>query len=127
MPLLDELRQWLDKTLRRPMNSEKLKKTVTYLHNQWPKLIRYTENDAWPIDNNTAENAIRPMVVGRKNWLFAATEKGAKASANIYSLVETAKTNNVELSIYLKEVFTRIPAATCIEDIEALLTWNVVR
>lgn len=63
----------------------------------------------------------------RKNWLFAATEKGAKASANLYSLVETAKANNVEPSIYLKEVFTRLPAATCVEDIEALLPWNVAK
>jgi transposase len=109
------------------MNSEKLKKAVTYLHNQWPKLIRYTENGAWPIDNNAAENAIRPMVIGRKNWLFAATEKGAKASANLYSLVESAKANNVEPSVYLKEVFTRLPVATCVEDIEALLPWNIAK
>jgi hypothetical protein len=67
------------------------------------------------------------MVIGRKNWLFAATEKGAKASANLYSLVETAKANNVEPSVYLKEVFTRLPAATCVEDIEALLPWNIVK
>jgi transposase len=127
LPLLDQLRQWLDKSLQRPLNSEKLKKAVTYLHNQWPKLIRYAENGAWPIDNNAAENAIRPMVVGRKNWLFAATEKGAMASANLYSLIETAKANNVEPSIYLKEVFTRLPAATCIEDVEALLPWNVAK
>tara|TARA_B110001452_G_scaffold152945_1_gene127259 strand:+ start:915 stop:2477 length:1563 start_codon:yes stop_codon:yes gene_type:complete len=127
VPLLDELRQWLDKTIKRPMNSEKLKKAVTYLHNQWPKLIRYAENGAWPIDNNAAENAIRPMVVGRKNWLFAATEKGAKASANLYSLVETAKANNVEPSVYLKEVFTRLPAVTCVEDIEELLPWNIAK
>ena len=127
MPLLEQLRQWLDKTLQRPINSDKLKKAVTYLHNQWPKLIRYTENGAWPIDNNAAENAIRPMVIGRRNWLFSATEKGAKASANLYSLVETAKTNNVEPSVYLKEVFTRLPAATCVEDIEALLPWNIAK
>jgi len=127
LPLLDQLRQWLDKSLERPLSSEKLKKAVTYLHNQWPKLIRYTENGAWPIDNNVAENAIRPMVIGRKNWLFAATEKGAMASANLYSLVETAKANNVEPSIYLKEVFTRLPAATCVEDVEALLPWNVAK
>ncbi len=127
VPLLDQLRQWLDKNIQRPMNSEKLKKAVTYLHNQWPKLIRYTENGAWPIDNNAAENAIRPMVIGRKNWLFAATEKGAKASANLYSLVETAKANNVEPSVYLKEVFTRLPAATCVEDVEALLPWNTAK
>jgi hypothetical protein len=63
--LLKQLRQWSDKTLQRPINSDKLKKAVTYLHNQWPKLIRYTEKGAWPIDNNAAENAIRPMVIGR--------------------------------------------------------------
>ncbi len=125
VPVLQKLRQWLDKTIERPINSDALKKAVKYLHNQWPKLIRYTENGTWPIDNNAAENAIRPMVVGRKNWLFAATEKGAKASANLYSLVETAKANNVEPSIYLKYVFTKLPQATCVEDIEALLPWNM--
>jgi transposase len=75
----------------------------------------------WLIDNNAAENTIRSMVIRRKNWLFATTEKGAKASVNIYSLIETAKANNVEPSVYLKEVFTRLPAATCVEDVEALL------
>ena len=56
-----------------------------------------------------------------------ATEKGEKVSANFYSLVETAKANNVEPSIYLKEVFTRLPAATCVEDVEALLPWNITK
>lgn len=125
--MLNELREWLDKTLQRPLNSEKVKKAVTYLHNQWPKLIRYTENGAWPIDNIAAENAIRPMVIGRKNWLFAATETGLKASANLYSLVETAKANHIEPSVYLKEVFTRLPVVSCEEDIEALLPWNVAK
>lgn len=124
-PLLAKLKVWLDKTLSRSINSGKLKIALTYLHNQWPKLIRYTENGAWPIDNNAAENTIRPMVVGRKNWLFAATEKGAKASANLYSLVETAKANGVEPSIYLKEVFTKLPQSSCVEDIEALLPWII--
>lgn len=125
VPLLAALRAWLDKTMARPMNSEKLTTAVKYLHNQWPKLIRYTENGAWPIDNNAAENAIRPFTVGRKNWLFASTEKGAKASANLYSLVETAKANQIEPSVYLTYVFTHLPQATCVEDIEALLPWNM--
>jgi len=63
-------------------------------------LIRYTENGAWPIDNNLAENCIRPLVIGRKNWLFAATADGAKASANLYSLAETAKANGIDPSEY---------------------------
>jgi hypothetical protein len=74
-----------------------------------------------------AENAIRPVVIGRRNWLFAATEKGAKASANLYSLVETAKSRSVEPSVYLKEVFTRLPKATCVEDVEALLPWDIAK
>lgn len=98
---------------------------MTYLNNQWPKLIRYTENGAWPIDNNLAENCIRPFVIGRKNWLFAATAEGAKASANLYSLVETAKANDLEPSAYLKNIFTLLPQAKTVDDVEALLPWNI--
>jgi transposase len=75
VPLLERIRQWLNKTLQRPINSDKLKKAVIYLHNQWPKLIRYTEIGAWPIDNNTAENAIRSMVIGRKTGCLPLQKK----------------------------------------------------
>jgi hypothetical protein len=95
------------------------------LNNQWPKLIRYTEKGAWPIDNNLAENSIRPFVIGRKNGLFAATVDGAKASANLYSLVETAKANNIEPSAYLKSILTLLPQAQTVEDVTALLPWNI--
>ena len=125
LPAVKKLRQWLDKTLQHPVNSAKLTKALTYLNNQWPKLIGYLDDGAYPIDNNTAENAIRPFVIGRKNWLFAATPKGATASANLYSLVETAKANNLSPSDYLQNVFTQLPAAQNIDDIEALLPWNV--
>ena len=125
LPILATIKEWLDKSLRQVVNSAKLKKALTYLNNQWPKLIRYTENGAWPIDNNLAENCIRPFVVGRKNWLFAATADGAKASANLYSLAETAKANGIEPSAYFKAIFTLLPQAKTVEDIEALLPWNV--
>lgn len=125
LPILAALRKWLDKSLKHPVKSAKLAKALTYLNNQWPKLIRYTENGTWPIDNNLAENSIRPFVVGRKNWLFAATVGGANASANLYSLVETAKANDLEPSEYLKTIFTLLPQAKTIDDIEALLPWNV--
>jgi hypothetical protein len=75
--------------------------------------------------NNRCENAIRPFVVGRKGWLFSDTVKGAMASANLYSLVETAKTNNVEPHAYLSLLFERLPYAKSVEDFEALLPWNV--
>ena len=125
IPILNELRQWLDKSLLHSVKSSKLSKALTYLDNQWKKLSRYTENGAWPIDNNHAENTIRPLVVGRKNWLFAATAKGANASANLYSLIETAKANNIEPSEYLRIIFTKLPQAKSVEDIEALLPWNI--
>ena len=125
LPILAAMKKWLDKSLKHPVKSAKLTKALTYLNNQWPKLIRYTENGAWPIDNNLAENSIRPFVVGRKNWLFTATPQGAKASANLYSLVETAKANDLEPSAYLKAVFTLLPQAKTLEDVEALLPWNI--
>lgn len=125
IPILNSFKKWCDKSLLYPVKSEKLKKALIYLSNQWPKLIRYTENGAWPIDNNLAENTIRPLVVGRKNWLFAATVDGANASANLYSLVETARANEIEPSYYLKMIFTLLPQATCVENIEALLPWNI--
>jgi transposase len=79
----------------------------------------------FPIDNNPAENAIRPFVIGRKNWLFSATPRGAEASANLYSLIETAKANNLEPHAYLTHVFTELPKANTLSDIEALLPWAV--
>jgi transposase len=63
-------------------------------------------------------------VVGRKNWLFSALIAGAKASANLYSLIETAKANRLEPSVYLNTVFTRLPQADSLEAIERLLPWN---
>lgn len=124
-PILAALKKWLDKSLKHPVKSAKLTKALTYLSNQWYKLSRYTENGAWPIDNNHAENCIRPFVIGRKNWLFSTSVEGAKASANLYSLVESAKANDLEPSAYLKTVFTLLPQAETVEDIEALLPWNI--
>ena len=73
---------------------------------------------------NHAENAIRPFVLGRKNWLFSTSIKGVKASANLYSLIETAKANGLEPYVYLRTVFTELPKAMMLDDIEALLPWT---
>ena len=89
------------------------------------KLILYTQDGRLSIDNNPAENAIRPFVLGRKNWLFSATVPGAHASANLYSLIETAKANNLEPYSYLKYVFTELPMVKDQREIETLLPWNV--
>ena len=79
VPILDNLRRWLTTHLPLVPPSTKLGDALGYLHNQWPKLVRYVERGDLPIDNNRAENAIRPFVVGRKAWLFSATPAGAHA------------------------------------------------
>lgn len=105
--------------------SSLLGKALHYLDAQWPKLIRYIENGAWPIDNNLCENAIRPFVVGRRNWLFSDTVGGANASANLYSLIETCKANGVEPYRYLVELLRRLPTAKTADDYDNLLPWRL--
>lgn len=105
--------------------SSLLGEALHYLHGQWPKLIRFLDNGTWPLDSNPVENAIRPFVVGRRSWLFADTVGGANASANLYSLIETAKANNVEPYRYLVTLFKRLPLAQTADDYEALLPWNI--
>ena len=122
--IIDQLQNWLQK--RQPGTAPKsaLGKAMYYLDKQWPRLIGYLEDGHYPIDNNRAENSIRPFVIGRKNWLFSASQNGAKASANLYSLIETAKANQLEPYAYLKHVFTQLPNAQTVDDIDQLLPWN---
>ena len=120
-PVLDEIRDWLNESLPQIPPSSMTGKALTYLNNEWDKLIAYLKDGRLEIDNNGAENAIRPFVVGRKNWLFSTSVKGVKASANLYSLVETAKANGLEPCAYLRYLFTKLPTADSVEDFEALL------
>jgi transposase len=120
-PVLEEMRTWLDQSLPQIPPSSATGKALNYLHNEWGQLIRYLDDGRLEIDNNGAENAIRPFVLGRKNWLFSASVKGVKASANLYSLIETAKANGLEPYAYLRRVFAELPQAETVEAIEALL------
>ncbi|MQT39109.1 IS66 family transposase [Pseudomonas helleri] len=122
--VMGQLKEWLRKTLPYVTTQNALGKAVTYLANNWEKLERYVEEGYLPIDNNAAERAIRPFVIGRKNWLFSDTPRGAKASAQLYSLVETAKANGQEPYAWLRHALERLPMATSVEDYEALLPWN---
>ena len=88
----------------------------------WPPLC---QDSRLPISNVLAENAIRPFVIGRKNWLFADTPKGARASAIFYSLIETAKANEIDPHAYLHHIFKALPYADSVEKLEALLPWNL--
>jgi transposase len=125
LPILDELRSWLDEALPQVPPTSATGKALNYLHNEWDKLIRYLDDGRLEIDNNGAENAIRPFVLGRKNWLFSASVKGVQASANLYSLIETAKANGLEPYAYLRHLFTELPKAETVEAIEALLPGNI--
>ncbi len=123
-PVLDQLKAWLDKTQPQVVGQTALGKAVNYLASNWSRLERYIEAGHLPIDNNRAENALRPFVIGRKNWLFSDTPAGATASAQIYSLIETAKANGLEPYAWLRHVLERLPQAQSTEDFEALLPWN---
>ena len=106
--IINKLRQWLDKSQASTPPKSSLGKAMGYLNNQWPRLVGYLEDGEYPIDNNRAENSIRPFVIGRKNWLFSQSQKGATSSANLYGLIETAKQNGLEPYAYLKQVFTDV-------------------
>jgi hypothetical protein len=103
-----------------------LGKALHYLTAQWPKLVRYVDDGRYPIDNNACENAIRPFVVGRRNWLFADTVAGANASANLYSLLQTCLANGIDGYRYLRVLLVELPKARTVEDFEALLPWRLV-
>jgi hypothetical protein len=124
LPILTQLYNWLEKTQPQVTAQNALGKAVNYLASNWSRLERYVEAGHLPIDNNRAENAIRPFVIGRKNWVFSDTPKGATASAQIYSLVETAKANGQEPYAYLRHILERLPQVNSVEGYEALLPWN---
>jgi len=124
-PIWDELRTWLEANRNATPPQSLTGKAIGYLADEWPKLVRYLEDGRIEISNVLCENAIRPFVVGRKAWLFSDTPKGATASARLYGLVETAKANGLEPFAYLRQVFTLLPQANTLEDIEALLPWNI--
>lgn len=124
-PLWDELRGWLDRSIGQVPPQTLTGKALGYLDKQWPRLVRYLDDGRIEADNNLAENAIRPFVMGRKAWLFSDTPAGADASARLYSLIETAKANGLEPYAYLRHIFTELPKATTLAGIEALLPWNV--
>jgi len=123
-PVLDEMRSWLDGALPQVPPTSATGKALNYLHHEWGQLIRYLDDGRLEIDNNAAENAIRPFVLGRKNWLFSASVQGVKASANLYSLIETAKANGLEPYTYLRGIYEQLPQADTVAAIEALLPWR---
>ena len=106
-PVLEAFWSWLDK---QNASTRNLREALQYTRNQKPYLENYLMDGRCSISNNTAENAIRPFTVGRKNWLFSDTPKGAEASAAVYSIVETAKANGLNVYAYLEFLLRSMPS-----------------
>jgi len=124
VPVLQQLHAWLEKTQQQVPPENAIGKAVNYTLKYWEELSRYTDNGAWPIANNAAENAIRPFVIERKNWILSNSQNGAKASANLYSLIETAKANDREPYQYLCWLLNKLPE-TDPSELETLTPWNM--
>ena len=123
LPIAEEYYAWLE-TLFKP--SGKLKDAVTYAVNQRKYLCAFLEHGEIEISNNQVENAIRPIVVGRKNWLFSDTPDGAQASATVYTLMETAKANGLNPEKYISHLLTVLPERFAHDpkaQIDDLLPW----
>ena len=124
-PILDKIKQWLDQKVTQVLPKSPLGTAIAYTLKLWPKLTTYLEDGHIAIDNNRAENAIRPFVIGRKAWLFSGSPRGAQASATLYTLVETAKANGLEPWTYLNYLFEKLPAAKSEQALLALLPQNL--
>jgi len=126
-PLLDAFESWLRTALEDVPPKSATGKAIAHALKTWRYLIVYLEDGRLKMDNGPAENAIRPVAVGRKNWLFSSTVEGAEATATLYSVIETAKVHGLDPYAYLCRVIERLTVAKTIEDVEALLPWNIVK
>jgi transposase len=126
-PIVEGFRKWLDDIAPSILPKSLFGVAVFYGRQQWTKLTRFLEDGRIELSNNRAERSIKPFVIGRKNWLFANTPRGARASATIYSIVETAKENGLNPYAYLTYLFEKLPnlKSTSEEALDALMPWNV--
>jgi transposase len=123
-PLFTALRQWLDTTHARVPGKSELAKAIRYTLSRWTALTLVLRDGRACIDNNAAERSMRPMALGRKNWLFAGSDTGGESAAAAYSLIETAKLNDFDPEDYLRHVLERI-ADHPAKRVHELLPWNV--
>jgi len=126
LPLLAELRDFYDQALAKISAKSGLAGAIRYSQTRWEALIRYTTDGRLEMTNNAAERAIRPLALGRKNWLFAGSDTGGDRAAMMYSIIQTAKLNGLDPEAYLRDVLARI-ADHPINRINQLLPWNWVK
>ena len=120
LTLLENLKAWLEKVKGRSLPKSRLMEAVNYTLNQWDALVAYTTNGDCAIDNNTAERAVKPFAIGRKNWLFFGSDRGGRALAILASFTETCKKFRINPWQYLKDTLDRLPV-TPREDLHTLL------
>ena len=125
LPILDELGEWMKDQLPDVLPKSAIGKAITYTLGLWNRLIRYTENGQCEIDNNLVENSIRPVALGRKNYLFAGSHQAARHAAMMYSFLGTCKINDVEPFAWLKEVLRKITDHS-VRNLEELLPANLM-
>ncbi|MFT4133743.1 IS66 family transposase [Labrys sp. (in: a-proteobacteria)] len=121
--LIEALRLWLDSKLLELPRASRTAEAIRYARTRWISLCRFIDDGTIEIDNNAAERAIRPIALGRKNWLFAGSDKGGERAAAVLSLIETAKLNGLDPEAYLRDVLARI-ADHPINKIDELLPWH---
>lgn len=124
-PILDEMREWLEKSLSHAVPKSKLANALAYMNERWQELTNYLKDGMLEIDNNIIENQIRPFALGRRNWLFSGNPRGAHAGALFYSLIATAVVNNWNPFEYLRYLFENIHACKTQEDYVNLLPFNI--
>ena len=125
-PIVAALRAWLFSAGHMVAPQSQLGKAITYALGQIDRALHFLDHELLTPDTNAVENAIRPFVVGRKNWLFSGSPLGAHASASIYSIIETAKANGHEPFRYLSYLFDRLPCCHTVEEREALLPYRLL-
>ncbi len=122
-PILDAFWKWLSQ--QAPQKGTRLEKAVNYAQNHKAEFMTYLEDGRCSFSNNFCENAIRSFTVGRKNWLFSDTPKGAEASAMVYTMVEMAKTHNLNIHKYLNYLLEQLPGTVMTdEELAKLVPWN---
>ena len=125
-PILEEMKAWLDQSRRHAAPQSKLSNALIYMHDRWQELTNYLTDGTLEIDNNGAENQIRPFALGRKNWLFSGSPRGAYASALFYSLIATAVANAWNPFDYLRYLFENIRNCITQDDYANLLPCNII-
>jgi len=129
VPVLIEIEAWLKKNLMETLPKSSIGQAIAYTMNLWPRLIRYIEDGRYQIDNNLIENSIRPVAIGKKNFMFAGSHEAAQRAAIIYSFMGTCKQNEINPQDWLEDVLQRIPYFKRSDDLSVLLpsVWKTLR